>query len=218
MADTAEGPEDRAVETAKARTRSLVRRLLDEHSLDKAELARRLGGQPDRIDALLAGDADPTIGELARVVFAISGRECEPVTTKEYMWFRLRAYAAEKFISRLLGIGLNQVVLEADRRLFHPLGLPTEPTDHEEEWQGTRRQWKQINVAILQGAVARLQADTGQHPCQCAECRNVWIDLDSEPPDLQGRALKPGEPLPYSRVVGLSNRDEDPSPTHGGNT
>jgi hypothetical protein len=96
--------------------------------------------------------------------------------------WRERCYVAEKWLSRLLGISLSQVVYEAERRVDHPLGL-------DEEWQGSRQEWRHFNVTILEGALAREKVNAelkGRDPCQCADCRGVWIDLDRVPPDTEG--------------------------------
>lgn len=115
------------------------------------------------------------------------------------MGWRGRAYCAEKFISRLLGIDLNQAVQEADRRLNHPLGK-------DEEWDGSRTDWDEANIVLLKGALARLEHNVqvlGADPktgCQCAECRNVVINLDATPPDIEGHK-KPKAEGGYIRVA-----------------
>jgi hypothetical protein len=99
--------------------------------------------------------------------------------------WRMRCYFAEKWLSRLLGIGLNQAVREAEKRVNHPLGF-------DEKWDGTPRGWRMIDVLILKGAVARLEANIqamaeSPRECRCADCRGVEIDLDCDPPDIRGR-------------------------------
>lgn len=100
------------------------------------------------------------------------------------MGWRDRAYVAEKLVSRLLGIGLNQAVAEAGARIGHPLGK-------DEKWEGPRHEWEAANIAILEGALARLRHQESVikagGDCPCAECRGVRIDLDSVPPDIEGK-------------------------------
>ncbi|HYX21480.1 MAG TPA: hypothetical protein VFA98_11605 [Thermoanaerobaculia bacterium] len=104
------------------------------------------------------------------------------------MGWRDRAYVAEKLISRLLGIDLNQAVAEAGHRIGHPLGK-------EEEWKGEHHEWIAADIVILEGALARLRVQ--EHvlkaggDCPCADCRGVDIDLDRVPPDIEG--TKPSE-------------------------
>lgn len=97
------------------------------------------------------------------------------------MEWRARCYAADKWLSRLLGISLNQVVEEAEKRLDHPLG-------HDEPWRGTKQEWDRFNATILEGALARLKATIAAFDaspdCKCAECLGVRVALDRSPPDV----------------------------------
>lgn len=120
----------------------------------------------------------------------------EPERTVEYLeellddW-RSRAYYDEKWLSRLLGIGLNQVVEEAESRIDHPLGS-------DEEWSGSHPEWVRANIRILEGALVRLKRSAEalesdpKRPCACADCRGVWVDLDREPADAEGHAPPKG--------------------------
>lgn len=97
--------------------------------------------------------------------------------------WRNRCYQAELWLSRLLGLDLNQVVRESERRREHPLGL-------DEEWEGTHAEWIEANLRILRGAIARLTS-TMEHlkagnDCNCADCRGVIIDIDRDIPDIDG--------------------------------
>jgi hypothetical protein len=99
------------------------------------------------------------------------------------MGWRERAYLSEKFVSRLLGIDLNQAVVESRRRIANPLGK-------EEEWKGEPHEWATATTVILEGALARLrhQAEVlkAGGPCPCADCRGAHVDLDRVPPDVEG--------------------------------
>jgi hypothetical protein len=119
-----------------------------------------------------------------------------PERTVEYLegllddW-RASAYYAEKWLSRLLGISLNQVGKEAENRIHHPLGA-------DEEWRGSHPEWVRANIRILEGALVRLKKSAEalesdpKRPCDCADCRGVWIDLDKEPADVEGHASPKG--------------------------
>jgi hypothetical protein len=100
----------------------------------------------------------------------------EPTDEKLMAW-RISSFAAHKFLSRLLGVDLNQAVAEADARWGHPLGL-------DEEWRGTHAEWVRANERILLGALNRLRANLRDleagRPCACAECSGEEIDLDAE--------------------------------------
>ena len=112
-----------------------------------------------------------------------------------YRW-RGRCYVAEKWLSRLLGIGLNQVVKEADKRLDNPRGL-------DGDWSEGGGDWQQANIRILEGAIARLKVTMAHrnegHACRCADCRGVHIDLDSDVPDIEGEISQ--APSDYLRVT-----------------
>lgn len=103
------------------------------------------------------------------------------------MGWRDRAYLAEKFISRILDIDLNQAVVESRKRLGHPLGK-------EEVWAGEHHEWVTANIVILEGALARLrhQAEVlkAGGACPCADCRGAHVDLDRVPPDVEGKETK----------------------------
>lgn len=104
------------------------------------------------------------------------------------MGWRDRAYVAEKFVSRILGIDLNQAVVESRRRLGHPLGK-------EEEWKGEHHEWIAAEIVILEGALARHRHQENilkaGGDCPCADCRGMHVDLDRVPPDVDGN--KPSE-------------------------
>jgi hypothetical protein len=113
------------------------------------------------------------------------------------MGWRDRAYLAEKLVSRLLGIDLNQAVVESRRRFNHPLGK-------DEEWQGRHHEWIEAEVVILEGALARLQHQiavlkAGQD-CPCADCRGVHIDIDRVPPDIEGGPRSRSSEGSYDKV------------------
>jgi len=128
---------------------------------------------------------------------------CSPNAVEDgIMRWRHRCYSAEKWLSRLLGIGLNQAAGEAEKRLGHPLGLDIEPEGLQVDWQ---IDWTKANIRILRGAIARLEATIAglekDQQCRCADCRGVPIDLDSEIPDIEGSAEKTKGSSTYMRVT-----------------
>ena len=117
--------------------------------------------------------------------------DCTPLAIEDaILEGRDRYYRAELWASRLLGIGINQAVDEAERRQHHPLGRP-------EPWTGPDGSWEQANLQILAGASARLQhpfrcsSPPARGACHCPDCRTY--NLDSNPPDIEGAPLVPEE-------------------------
>lgn len=135
--------------------------------------------EPQTICSACGGNAGAKCHATVTMKVTTSGADEDPRATP--MDYRLRCFALTKWLSRLLGIGMNQVGDEADRRWDHPLGK-------DEAWTGTQAEWIRANVRILEGARARLLANVRaleMNPaagCQCAECRGETVDLDAPAP------------------------------------
>jgi hypothetical protein len=116
------------------------------------------------------------IGKMCGAEIGTNG-VCTPASIEEHIYgWRMRCFAAERFVSSLLAISMNQAAAETQRRAEHPQGL-------NKEWDGTNAEWKKINVRILTNAITRLNKiidilEAGRD-CTCGGCRDVLIDLET---------------------------------------